>query len=118
MTILNFLIANWDSVLVSLLTRAILVILYIKGQKNIVNKILYSLVTEAEKQFGGGTGELKQAHVIKKVYEALPSVLKTFISADRLGRWVDKGLTAAKEKWAKNSSVSGYIEGASKEVNE
>lgn len=111
MGIINFLVSNWDSILIVVCLAVALGFLYVKGQKNIVYKILYSLVTEAERQFGGGTGELKQAYVIEKIYNALPAVLKTFLTAERLGKWVDEGLEAAKEKWAQNSSVSGYIEG-------
>lgn len=111
MNVLNFIASYWDSILIILGFVALLVVLYVKGQKNIVYKILYSLVTEAEKRFGGGTGELKQAYVIERIYNALPAVLKIFLTAERLGEWVDEGLALAKEKWAKNSSVSGYIEG-------
>ena len=111
MLIIKFLITNWDSVLIIFCACLALGILYFKGQKKIVYKILYSLVTEAEKQFGGGTGELKQAHVIAKVYNVLPAVLKSVISANRLGKWVDDALQKAKKKWSENSNVSGYIEG-------
>jgi len=111
MSILNFLASHWDSILLVLCFITGLTVLYVRGQKNIVYKILYSLVTEAEKQFGSGTGELKQAYVIKKVYNALPAILKAFISAERLGKWGDDGLALAKKKWAENANVSGYIEG-------
>ncbi len=111
MAIIEFMAAHWDSILLIICTCTALGILYFRGQKKIVYKILYSLVTEAEKQFGGGTGELKQAYVIEKVYNALPALLKSFISAQRLGKWVDDALELAKRKWGENSKVSGYIEG-------
>ena len=111
MAIVNFIVANWDNILIILCFCVALGMLYFKGQKNIVYKILYSLITEAEKQFGNGTGELKQAYVIERVYNVLPAVIKTFISAERLGKWVDDALIKAKDKWGKNSSVVGYIKG-------
>ena len=110
MAIIEFMAANWDSILAVLLACIALGILYFRGQKKIVYKILYSLITEAEKHYGGGTGELKQAYVIERVYKSLPTVLKSVISADRLGKWVDDALDAAKEKWGKNGNVSNYIE--------
>lgn len=111
MAFIEFIAAYWDSILLIVCACVALGILYFKGQKKIVYKILYALITEAEKQFGGGTGELKQAYVIEKIYNALPAVLKSVISAERLGKWVDDALIKAKAKWGENSSVSGYIEG-------
>lgn len=111
MVILEFLAAYWDSVLVVFLACLALALLYIMGQKKIVFKILYSLVTEAEKQFGGGTGELKQAYVIEKLYNALPAVLKIYVSAERLGAWVDEALLFAKERWGENADINNYIKG-------
>ena len=111
MNIAGFFITYWLDIIIAVLFVALLGLLYYKGQRRWVYTILYSLVTEAEKQFGGGTGELKQAYVIKQVYNALPSVLKTFISAERIGTWVDNALDIAKEKWAKNGYISDYIEG-------
>lgn len=111
MAIIEFMAAYWDSILLVICTCTVLGILYFRGQKKIVYKILYSLITEAEKQFGGGTGELKQAFVIEKVYNALPAVLKAVISAERLGEWIDDVLLGAKAKWTENLSVRGYIEG-------
>ena len=109
MAFIEFMAAHWDSILLILCTCLILGVLYFRGQKKIVYKILYALVTEAEKQFGGGTGELKQAYVIKQVYNALPGILKTFISAERIGTWVDDVLLMAKEKWKNNGYITDYI---------
>ncbi len=111
MNIAEFFITYWFEIVIAEVFAALLGLLYYKGHKRWVYTILYSLVTEAEKQFGGGTGELKQAYVIKQVYNALPGILKTFISAERIGKWVDDALTIAKEKWAKNANISDYIEG-------
>ncbi len=116
MAILEFLTASWDSVLLLLLFALLLVLLYILGHRKIVYKILYSLVTEAEKQFGGGTGELKQAYVMEKLYSALPAVLKALVTAEQLEAWVEDVLLIAKEKWKKNASIDNYIRGG--ETNE
>ncbi|MBQ8208784.1 MAG: hypothetical protein IJZ89_08640 [Clostridia bacterium] len=110
MTIIEFTLANWDSILIIACFCLALGILYFMGQKRLVYKILYALVTEAEAKFGGGTGELKQAYVIKQIYNALPGILKSFISAERIGAWVDDALETAKEKWAKNGNITNYIE--------
>ena len=115
MAILDFFATHWDSVLLVLLFALLLVLLYMVGHKKIVYKILYSLVTEAEKQFGGGTGELKQAYVIEKLYSALPAVLKALVTAEQLETWVDDVLIIAKEKWKQNANIDGYIKGGESE---
>lgn len=111
MNIAEFIATHWLDIIIAVLFAALLGLLYYKGHKKWVYTILYSLVTEAEKQFGGGTGELKQAYVIKQVYNALPGIFKTIISAERICKWVDNALDIAKEKWAKNGYISDYIEG-------
>lgn len=110
MNILNFLLANWDSVLVVFAFVALLVFLVRKGEKSVVYKILYNLVTEAEKQYGGGTGALKQSAVINWVYERLPAIVKVFITAGTLERWVDEVVEQAKAEWEKNANIKDYIE--------
>ena len=110
MEIIKFILENWDSVLIVLLTCMVLGLLYFKGQKSLVYKILYSLVTEAEKQFGGGTGELKQAFVLKQVYNTLPCILKAFVSERKLTEWIEDALVTAKKKWAQNGNITDYIE--------
>ena len=76
MNFLNFLAANWDSILAALVIIVVVIVGVIKQEKNIVFKMLFSLVTEAEKQYGDGTGELKLSSVISQIYEKLPSISK------------------------------------------
>lgn len=56
MSIIQFLAANWDSVLVVLAFLVLVVVLIKRGETKILEKTLFNLVTQAEKQFGGGTG--------------------------------------------------------------
>jgi hypothetical protein len=109
MNIINFLIENWDSVLLVIAVAATLVFLWYRGNKKIVFKILYCLVTEAEKVFGGGTGSLKQATVFTQIYEKLPKIFRTFISAATLEKWIDEALVIAKKKWETNGYIGEYI---------
>ena len=111
MNVINFIVSYWDSILIVLAAATALVLFWVRGQKNIVYKILYSLVTEAEKQFGGGSGELKLSYVIERIYKMLPAVLRVFISAERLEAWIDEVLATAKEKWAVNANINEYIGG-------
>ena len=108
MNFLNFLAANWDSILAALVIIVVAIVCVIKQEKNIVFKMLFSLVTEAEKQYGNGTGELKLSSVISQIYEKLPSISK-FIPVKTLEKWVDEGLVDAKKKWEANNNVATYI---------
>ncbi len=109
MNILNFIITNWDSILLVLIVATALIVLWFRGNKKIVYKILYALVTEAEKSYGGGTGSLKQATVISQVYDKLPAIFKSIVSVTTLEKWVDDVVEKAKEKWSENAKLEKYI---------
>jgi len=108
-SILDFLATYWDSILVIVLFAAAIVILAVKGKKNVIYKILYILVTEAEKQYGSGTGSLKLAAVIRWIWDRLPSILKIFITESTLERWDEDVLKQAKTDWENNSKIGEYI---------
>jgi hypothetical protein len=82
--IFDFLYMHWSSVLIVLALLITAFVLYIRGEKRILNYILYSLITEAERQYGSGTGQLKKAAVIAEIYTRLPAIIKIFITEQRL----------------------------------
>ena len=110
MNVLNFIIANWDFLLLIVAAVAALVFFAFKGNKSVVMKMLYALVTEAEKELGGGTGALKLASVISTIYPKLPTVIKLFITEKTLTKWIEEALETAKETWKKNAAIAEYIE--------
>ncbi len=111
MNVLNFLLANWDSVLVVIAAIAAAIILYKRGHIALVENLLFTLVIEAERQFGGGTGELKRAAVISWVYERLPKILTLIISRSTIERLLESALEYAKKKWGANALLRDYISG-------
>ena len=119
MNVLNFIIANWDFILLIVAAVAAVVFAIFKGNKSVVMHMLYALVTDAETQLGAGTGSLKLAAVIDLIYPKLPGIIKTFISNDTLVRWVEEALAAAKEAWAKNPALlETYAETAGTDQND
>lgn len=114
MNFINFITANWDSILAAAVIIASIFFAVVKQEKAIIFKMLYALVTEAEKQYGGGTGELKLSSVVAQVYEKLPSISK-FIPVKTLEKWVETALVEAREKWKKNANIATYIVPDSKE---
>jgi hypothetical protein len=109
MNVLDYIIENWDFLL--LIAAAIVAVGFsvYRGNKSVVMKMLYALVTEAEKEYGGGTGSLKLAAVITAVYPKLPAVVKLFVTEKTLTAWVEEALTKAKEAWEKNAALAEYI---------
>ena len=106
---IDFLLSNWDSVLVVVVLAAVLVFLSYKGKRGVVDEIIYRVVTELEREYASGTGNLKLAAAIETIYPKLPAVIRVFMTANRLKEWIEKGLTEAKERWAKNSALASYI---------
>lgn len=105
MSILNFLAANWDSVLVVVIVIAAVVFLIVKKQWGLLDKMLFALVTWAEREYGGGTGNLKLAAVIEKVYPHIPAVIRLFISTATLEVLIEKALAEAKKRWDANPAL-------------
>ena len=70
--------------------------------------LLYA-VTEAEKELGGGTGQLKLRQVYDLFVQRFPAVAAV-ISFDTFSLWVDEALEQMREMLAKNENVAAYVE--------
>ena len=102
---IDFITTHWASILVILAFIAVIVVLAFRGKKQIIYKMLYTLVTEAEERYGAGTGAIKFAEVMTKIYSMLPAIIKVFITYDTLSSWIEKALAEAKEHWAKEAGI-------------
>lgn len=109
MDVINFVIEHWDIITLVIAALSAVVYAVFKGNKSVVMRMLFSLVTEAEKNFGAGTGALKLASVIEQVYPKLPTIIKTFITAETIEKWVEDALVLAKKKWEENLNLQAYI---------
>ena len=105
MKVINFIVENWDFILLIVAAVAALVFAIFKGNKSVIMRMLYALVTDAEQALGAGTGSLKLAAVIDAIYPKLPAIVKAFISDKTLVKWVEEALATAKEAWAKNPAL-------------
>lgn len=85
---------------------AVIVILAIRGKKDIIYKMIFALVDEAEAMFGSKTGKLKFAYVVEKIYTILPAFVRVFITYDTLEKWIEKALAEAKEYWAEQAGIT------------
>lgn len=110
MNVLTFLAKNWDSVLVIVAFLALVVVLIKRGETKILKQILFNLVTQAEKQFGSGTGSMKYAAVADWIYQRIPAVLKLLFTSSDIEKMIEAALEEAKKAWGANENLKGYIE--------
>lgn len=110
MNVLTFLAKNWDRVLVIVAFLAVVVVLIKRGETKILKQILFNLVTQAEKQFGSGTGSLKYAAVADWIYQRIPAVLKLLFTSSDIEKMIEAALEEAKKAWGANENLKGYID--------
>ncbi len=75
-----------------------------------VRQWLLKAVTEAERELGGGTGQLK----LRTVYDAFLTKfpwLAPLVSFDRFSELVDEALEEMRKMLAKNKAVQAYVSG-------
>jgi len=82
----------------------------LKQVRAMLEQMLPSLVTEAERIYSAGTGPLKLSFVLEKIYARLPDACKLFFTPDQLGGMVDKALSIAKELWLNNPALIAKTE--------
>lgn len=109
MDILNFLLVNWDSILVVACSIVVVAVLIKRGETKILKNILFKLVTQAEKEFGSGTGALKYAAVSDWLYQRMPAILKFLFTEKDIDNMIEAVLTEAKKQWGANENVKQYI---------
>jgi len=73
--------------------------------------IALGLVTEAEAQYGGGTGKIKRAYVIDELYSRIPDEFKPYITEQNLDAILTKALDEAKVLWEENTQIKALIKG-------
>ena len=106
---IEFITHNWDSILLVLAVIAAVVLLIYKGKRGVVDQMIYKIVTELEREYGAGTGNLKLAAAVEMLYPKLPTIIRLFTTSAGIVKMIESGLTAAKDKWAKNAALETYI---------
>ncbi|OLS02869.1 hypothetical protein [Tissierella creatinophila] len=105
---LDFIKTNLSSILVVLLFIVGLLFIYKNGKKEFVNQVVLSLVVQAEKTLGSGTGELKYAMVIEEIYFALPSIIRFLITKKELDIMIENSVKYLKEYLNDGKDLLGY----------
>lgn len=105
---LNFIKMNLSSIITIIIVVAGLLYLYKRGKKEFVNQVILSLVVQAEKALGSGTGELKYVMVVENVYKILPPILKLLISKKELDNMIEDAVQVLKAYLEGNINLLGY----------
>ncbi|HAH93722.1 MAG TPA: hypothetical protein DCM01_07755 [Dielma fastidiosa] len=112
---MNYLMNNWFMIVALL---AVLFICYMAVKKWLnkptaeqignIKEWLLLAVTEAEKQLGGGTGQLKLRFVYDWAVERFSWV--SVIPFNMFASWVDEALNEMKKQLSANEAIKAYIE--------
>ena len=99
---------NLVTLIILLVIVLIIAVMYYFGKKKEAKYLVYCLVLQAEKQFihESGQGHLKYRLVLKQIVDAMPALLKVFITPDTLHEWIQ-------EAWRLMKDVTDGIEGDS-----
>lgn len=73
--------------------------------EKLLEQVAFALLTQAERQFGKGTGKLKFSAVMSQFLSMLPDWAKETIDTDWLSAKLEILLLEAKELWAKNDRL-------------
>lgn len=104
----TFITNNWQSILVILILAVVLLLLYKFNKREIVRRIVLSLIVQAEKALGSGTGELKYAYVIDKFYTSLPGIIKILYTKKEIDAFITEGVDKLKELISKGINLNSY----------
>lgn len=105
MEIINFIANYWSDILLVIAGIVAIAVAIYRKDYGFIKTQIFELVTNAEKEFGSGTGTLKLATVINQLYTKLPSYIRIFATEAQLKKAVEKILELAKEKWESNPNL-------------
>ena len=109
--IVNFI--SMYSVELSVAAVLILALLYfvfvVKDKKTQLARMALYFVAQAEKEYGGKTGEIKYAVVVYQLYKHIPLILRPFISEVVLGNIIETAVTKLKEILKNGASLDSYF---------
>lgn len=107
MTILTWLADNWYLIIVAV---AFLISFYvfITDKKKVIEWLKWA-VSQAEKELGSGTGQIKLRQVYDMFIERFP-VFSKFIPFMMFSSWVDTALEFLKDQIEKNNKIKEFVE--------
>ena len=123
---MEFIADNWYIILIAVAAVAVIIYLFRKflklpgsAQIEKVKEWLLFAVTEAEKELGSGTGQLKLRYVYDMFVSKFPYLVK-FISFEYFSDLVDNVLVKFRKMFETNAAIKQYVmkEGPARHENE
>ena len=105
---IQFIQNNYISIIVTIIFVVSLLLLYKNNKKDIVKQILLSLVVQAEKALGSGTGELKYAWVVDNFYDKIPGIIKLLFTKKEIDTMIEDGVQRLKDILASGATLNSY----------
>lgn len=112
---MEFIANNWYIIVLAAAAVAVVIYLIIKffklpreSQIKKIKEWLLFAVTEAEKELGSGTGQLKLRYVYDMFVTKFPYLVK-FVSFEMFSHLVDEVLEKFKEMFKNNKAVQQYV---------
>lgn len=112
---MKFITENWYIIIAAIALLAVAIYFIVKffklpreSQLAKIKEWLLFAVTEAEKEFGNGTGQLKLRYVYDMFVAKFPYLVK-FVSFELFSSLVDKALAEFKRLFNTNSAVKEYV---------
>lgn len=105
---IQFIQNNYISIIVTIIFVVSLLLLYKNNKKDIVKQILLSLVVQAEKALGSGTGELKYAWVVDNFYDKIPGIIKLLFTKKEIDTMIEDGVQRLKDILASGANLNSY----------
>jgi len=82
------------------------------GKTETAKKIILAMIIEAEREFGKGTGEMKYATVIGRVYPLLPVIVRLLVTEKQLDIWIEEGVEELKSILSKPDPTTNSTKSA------
>ena len=113
---MKFIAENWYILLLGIAAIAVVIYLIVKffklpreSQITKIKEWLLYAVTEAERELGSGTGQLKLRYVYDMFVTKFPYLVK-FVSFEYFSFLVDEVLVKFKELFKNNTAVKQYVD--------
>ncbi len=107
---------NWEIIIGIICVIVVIVItavkffkLRTKEQLAKIKEVLLVWVIQAEKELGGGTGQVKLRYVYDLFVARFPSIAK-LVKFETFSLWVDEALAQMEEMLKVNKSLENYVE--------
>jgi hypothetical protein len=89
---------HWPSILIMLMVASLLIYMWVNDKKDLVKRVIYALVCQAEQQFGAGTGSAKLALVWTNLYARLPWIVRVLFPKKVLDKYIEDAVQLLKRE--------------------